>query len=477
MKTLYSKILVLYGILLAALLTGLWFILGQFFSLFDKSVSDSLHSQYVWFLFIVLLMGFALSLLMAGRLLKYYTRPIDEARDIASKLTQEEPYPVNLDREIEKDNELSFALIKIAQDLQEMSSLRAMEKERLNTLIESMGSGLIMLGREGRVNLVNGVFRQTFGFTNEELIGSNVKTIGLPKEMDEVIDTVFFTEQIKEIQVHLVNEDYPSSISVYGAPVIGTDGNWLGIVVVVHDITELIRLEKIRKDFVANVSHELRTPVTSIKGFTETLLDGAINDKGVAEDFLQIIQKESNRLQLLIEDLLVLSGVEREGFTLTFNKVNINDVISDALQSVSRAVGLKNMNIILKLTPETIIEGDKDRLNQIMVNLLSNAIAYSQEEKTVNLSLEVEDNCIQITVQDEGVGIPAEELPRLFERFYRVDRARSRDSGGTGLGLAIVKHLVEAHHGSVHVQSELHVGSTFRVKLPIKQSAEIKRKS
>lgn len=469
MRTLYSKIFVAYAILITILLTVLWFTLSQFFSLFAKDVTETVEVQYNWFLFIILLVGFALSLLMAGRLLKYYTHSIDEARNIAAMIRNNDFSLTKLEAHAEKDNDLSFALIKSTQDLQEMSNLRAMEKERLNTLIDSMGSGLIMIGREGRVNLVNGVFRHKFGFTRNQLIGKNVKTVGLPKEMDLLIESVFLTEQVKETQVNLIKEGTLFSISVYGAPVIGTDGNWLGIVVVVHDITELIQLEKIRKDFVANVSHELRTPVTSIKGFTETLLDGAIDDKEIAKEFLVIIQKESNRLQLILEDLLVLSGVEREGFTLTFNKVNINEVIYDALQSVSSAVKVKNMNIELDLAPSVYIEGDKDRLSQVMVNLLSNAIAYSREEKTITVLLEVIEDSIRIAVEDEGVGIPTEELPRLFERFYRVDRARSRDSGGTGLGLAIVKHLVEAHNGFVQVESELHVGSIFQVYLPINQ--------
>ena len=176
----------------------------------------------------------------------------------------------------EYDNELSNAINKITSNLQEISTLRIMEKERLKTLIESMGSGLLMFGREGTVNLVNGVFENTFGFLKEELIGKTFKTIGLPSDIENLIEDVFMTEQVHEQQVRVVTDDHLYHMSVYGAPVIGHHGNWLGIVVVMHDITELIHLEEVRKDFVANVSHELRTPITSIKGFAETLLDGAM---------------------------------------------------------------------------------------------------------------------------------------------------------------------------------------------------------
>jgi len=310
------------------------------------------------------------------------------------------------------------------------------------------------------------VFRKTFGFLHKEILGETVNTLGLPNEIESLIEKVFMTEQSSSTQVHLVVEGVSSSVSVHGAPVIGTRGDWLGIVVVIHDITELVRLEEVRKDFVANVSHELRTPVTSIKGFTETLLDGAMDERAVMKEFLEIIQRESNRLQQLIEELLVLSNVEREGFTLQYSNVNLVKVINEALKLLSGSIEQKNMNIVLNLPSEMVIKGDEDRLIQVMVNLLANAISYSMKEKTITIGVQEIEEAVLITVQDEGIGIEQAELGRLFERFYRVDRARSRDSGGTGLGLAIVKHLIEAHQGTVEVESELLVGTTIHIKLP-----------
>ena len=274
------------------------------------------------------------------------------------------------------------------------------------------------------------------------------------------------TEQSHERQVRLVKDGVSSSVSVYGAPVIGDHGNWLGIVVVIHDITELVRLEEVRKDFVANVSHELRTPVTSIKGFTETLLDGAMDERAVMKDFLEIIQKESNRLQLLIDELLVLSDVEREGFILQYNQVNLKNVIENALQLVSGNIDRKNMKVIFDMANEILIDGDEGRLIQVMVNLLSNAISYSKNEKTISICVTSQEKDVLIIVKDEGIGIEQAELERLFERFYRVDRARSRDSGGTGLGLAIVKHLIEVHNGTVEIYSKPSVGTEVHIKLP-----------
>ena len=469
MKGLYGRLVSAYAILLVTLLAGLGIILGQFFSLYNTGIDPAVQRNYFIYLIAVLLIAFILSLLMATKVLKTYAKPIDEMTAIATKIAQGDyvqPSPVF---EPNYDDELSVAVKQISENMDKMSTVRGMEKERLKTLIESMGSGLLMFGRGGSVSLVNGVFRKTFGFETAEVIGKTVNSIGLPNEIESLIEEIFMTEQRRETQVHVEVESKSVTFSVYGAPVIGSHGNWLGIVVVIHDITELVHLEEVRKDFVANVSHELRTPITSIKGFTETLLSGAMDEPAVLKEFLEIIQKESDRLHILIDDLLVLSGVERAGFKLEYTNVNLNKVIQDALQLVSGSIKEKNMEISFEKSADFFIEGDEGRLIQVMVNLLSNALSYSQAEKTIKVSVEKINRHVLMIVEDEGIGIESSELPRLFERFYRVDRARSRDSGGTGLGLAIVKHLVEAHNGTVEVYSKPSIGTAFYIKLPIKQ--------
>ncbi len=468
MSTLYSRLVIVYVVLLSVLLTGLGVVLGQFFHLFENNVEDKIQQQYMLYLIVILIISFALSLYMATRLLSIYAKPIDAVTAKALEIANKHSKLETVVNHSEPNDQLTSSINKIEETMEEMSAVRGMEKERLKTLIESMGSGLLMFGRGGTVNLVNEVFRNTLGFQDAKILGETVSELGLPVEIETLIDTVFMTEKSSTIQVHLVFDGITSSVSVYGAPVFGTDENWLGIVVVIHDITELVRLEQVRKDFVANVSHELRTPVTSIKGFTETLLAGAMDDKVVMKEFLGIIQKESNRLQQLIEELLILSDVEREGFELKYDQVNMEKVVADSLQLLSGIIKKKEMNIILDFSADMIIEGDEDRLIQVMVNLLSNAISYSPQEKTVKIQIKDDRENIFITVQDEGIGIEQVELTRLFERFYRVDRARSRDSGGTGLGLAIVKHLIEAHHGSVEIESELLVGTTVYITLPKK---------
>lgn len=469
MNRLFSRILIAYTIILSVLLTVLGIVLGQFFPLFANDTELSIQRQYWLFLIVILAFAFILSFLMGARVMRQYAKPIDEMTKTATLIAGGQ-YMARMPLSSEVvENDLSVAIIKIARTMQEMSTLRVMERERLKTLVESIGSALLMFGREGNVNLVNGIFRQTFGFTDNEVLGKSFHSIGLPTEIEKLIEDVFLTEQVHENHVKLENNGIVSYVKVYGAPVIGDHGNWLGIVVVLHDITELVRLENVRKDFVANVSHELRTPVTSIKGFAETLLDGAMDEPEVKKDFLEIILKESERLQLLIEDLLQLSHMERDEFTLQFAPINLIEVIDDALSVVSGNINRKNMVVDVNGPGRITVEGDASRLIQVMVNLFSNAIAYSKEKTTITISIKAFAEIVQIEVKDQGIGIGELELSRLFERFYRVDRGRSRDSGGTGLGLAIVKHLVEAHSGSVTVESKIGVGTTFRISLPIKQ--------
>ena len=469
MKDLYSRLTIACAILLSVLLTGLGIVLGQFFPLFARDIALDLQRQYWVYLIVTLIIAFILSLFIAMRMMLQYARPVDEVTKVAVQIAQGDYHARTKTDEPEYDNELAISINKIASNLQEISTLRIMEKERLKTLIESMGSGLLMFGREGSVNLVNGVFEKTFGFSKEESIGKTFKTIGLPIEIEKLIEDVFMTEQVREKQVRIDSGGYYSYMGVYGAPVIGRYGNWLGIVVVMHDITKLVRLEEIRKDFVANVSHELRTPITSIKGFTETLLDGAMHEPTIMKEFLEIIQKESNRLHLLIDDLLELSAIERENFSLQFGYVELPELMNDALKIVSGNLERKKMTINMDLADQIIVEGDESRLIQVMVNIFSNAINYSKEQTTITVSVKKVAEGAVIEVQDEGIGIEQTELVRLFERFYRVDRARSRDSGGTGLGLAIVKHLVEAHSGTVEVESAIGVGTLIRISLPLRQ--------
>lgn len=470
MRSLYSRLVMTFVTITIFLLIGIGVALGQLYPALFETFTPEQNTKFTLYLVVILAIAFVLVLFIALRTLQHYAKPVDDITVVATKLAKGESVDWLSHPHLHMHTDtLSIAIKEIAGKMEETAAKRGDEKDRLETLIDSIGSGLIMFGRGGTVRLVNGMFRNVFGFEEGSIVGKPLNSIGLPKGIEELIDSVYMTEKPAEAQVTVKKDFGEMSYSVLGAPVIGNHGNWLGIVIVVHDITELVRLEGVRKDFVANVSHELRTPITSIKGFTETLLSGALEDPEVSRNFLEIIHKESDRLSSLIEDLLVLSGVERAEFKLEYTYVDINQVIREALQLVSVSLNEKKMTVNFDPSETYFVSGDANRINQVFVNLLSNAITYSHDEKEIHIRLESQGEHLLIIVEDEGIGIESSELPRLFERFYRVDRARSRDSGGTGLGLAIVKHLVEAHEGTIEVYSKVGVGTAFYIKLPINQ--------
>jgi two-component system phosphate regulon sensor histidine kinase PhoR len=228
----------------------------------------------------------------------------------------------------------------------------------------------------------------------------------------------------------------------------------------------LKKLEQTRKDFVANVSHELKTPITSIKGFTETLLDGAKDDPQSLEAFLNIILIESDRLQTLIQDLLELSKIEQHRFKLDIKEIDLIAVLNEVMTILHKKAEEKGISLTFQPEAENLlIEGDLFRLKQVFINVINNAIMYTPRDGDITIVIEEKEHKVRIKVVDTGFGIEKHEIPRIFERFYRIDKARSRNSGGTGLGLAIVKHLIEAHKGTVSVKSEVGKGSTFTITL------------
>ncbi|EGG70071.1 sensor histidine kinase [Staphylococcus epidermidis] len=234
------------------------------------------------------------------------------------------------------------------------------------------------------------------------------------------------------------------------------------MVVVLHDITNLQKLENLRREFVANVSHELKTPITSIKGFAETLIEGAKNDEQSLDMFLNIILKESNRIESLVTDLLDLSHIEQQK-ELEINYMNLSELAINIIDNLQTQAYNKRIKIQSEIEKDVIIEAHENKIAQVITNLLSNAINYSSEDNKVIVRVYRNDNKVYLEIQDYGIGISETDQKRIFERFYRVDKARSRDSGGTGLGLSITKHIVEAHNGRIDVKSAPGKGSIFKV--------------
>jgi two-component system phosphate regulon sensor histidine kinase PhoR len=323
------------------------------------------------------------------------------------------------------------------------------------------------------VAVVNGSERLVFanpGFA--EILGLDV----LPTAGSALVEVVRQTELVEAVRKVLSGEPRVQSEIVTGtlwqhyfaitvASVRARETT--GAVVVLHDITELRKLERVRRDFVANVSHELRTPLTAIQGFTETLLAGAMDDPQNRGRFLEIILEHSRRLAHLTEDLLMLSKMDAERLELEIRRLSVSQLVESCLETSQRRAVQKDLRISFNLPPHVPdIAGDRRRLAEVLQNLLDNAIQYTLPGGEIVVRAETGQNEVILTVSDTGIGIPKADQPRIFERFYRVDVARSREAGGTGLGLAIAKHLVEVHGGRLWVESEVGQGSQFHFSVP-----------
>ncbi|HSI66548.1 MAG TPA: ATP-binding protein [Planococcus sp. (in: firmicutes)] len=463
MNTFRNRLLGTMLIWMGILLAGLLITIGQLFPIYAATDDP----QFILISFtVIFIVAMAISTVIGHRIIKIHAHPIENVTETAQELAKGNYRARAYEHGFEGTVQLSSTINVLARNLQEITAIKEMEQERLKTLIENMGSALIMIDRQGKVSLVNKTFLSEFDLSDEELKDRHYKELEIPVRLKKFIDSVFMTETPARNQLEFSAGIHTKHIEVYGAPVIGTHERWLGIVIVSHDITDLKRLEQIRKDFVANVSHELRTPVTSIKGFSETLLDGAYKDTPTLLSFLEIIQTESDRLEMLIKDLLDLSKVEKADFRVDAVSTEMKTVIERAVELVMPKAEEKKLALNTQLEP-LIVHGDSNRLIQVMTNLLINAVTYSHPETTITIRMFKQEENAVIQVEDQGIGMEESEIGRIFERFYRIDRARSRNSGGTGLGLSIVKHLVEAHNGKVQVESILGKGTTFTIYLPL----------
>ena len=418
----------------------------------------------------LLIIGFVIACLvvvfLGMKITGQYIRPIESVTKVAIELAKGNYKARAYESHSDETGMLSKAINILARNLQEMTLEQEMQQDRLHTLIENMGSGMILIDSRGYINLVNRSYKETFHVTDEEYLDRLYYESFHHTEIIELVEEIFMTEVKVRKQMLLPLGIERKHFEVYGAPIIGTNHEWKGIVLVFHDITELKKLEQMRKDFLANVSHELKTPITSIKGFSETILDTSMDNKKFCEHLLNIILKESERMQGLIEDLLDLSKIEQQGFKLSMGTVDMKGLLEDIHMVLDNKAGEKEISLQVNTLKRVSVIGDPSRLQQIFINLMNNAIVYTPAGGVVSVELAEDKYNAYIKVSDTGIGISKDEIPRIFERFYRVDKARSRNTGGTGLGLSIVKHLVEAHHGTITVDSEVGEGTTFTVVLP-----------
>jgi two-component system, OmpR family, phosphate regulon sensor histidine kinase PhoR len=348
---------------------------------------------------------------------------------------------------------------------EEQRRREAHQQSSTQTLLNRMTEGILLLDAAGRIRLVNPSLQAMFDLKGDVRGLTLLEALRSP-ELTALAARVAEGGAVLDHELILPGLDR-RCVQVNAVALSDERGRPEGQVLVLHDLTRLKRLENTRQEFVANVSHELRTPLSLIKGCVETLLDGAKNDPEVLSRFLRTIEKHADRLTYLIEDLLTLSQLESGRIALNLRSTQLREVVTRVVEDLQARAQLKEMSVENRLPADLFAQADGERLEQVFYNLVDNAIKYGRAGgHAVIEGREVAAGRVEVTVTDDGPGIPAEARERVFERFYRVDKARSREQGGTGLGLAIVKHIVQGHGGEVRLESEPGRGTSFRFTLP-----------
>lgn len=352
-------------------------------------------------------------------------------------------------------------LARLSADSQ---SARAQALSRQRAVLDSMVEGVLLLDDRGRVQLANRCFVEFFDL-GEDVQGRTVLEATRSHELDELASGVARDSGLVNRTLRLPGLQ-ERHVEINAAPIVDGQGNREGMVIVLHDVSRLTQLEKTREEFVANVSHELRTPLSLIKGYAETLLDPAEKDPEVLHTFLKTIDRNARRLQFLIEDLLAISALESGRLEMELRHISLSELVDTVVQDYGPAAKARGVRFQIDL-PDVQVSVDVERLHQVLGNLIDNAIKYGREQGEVFISAQdLPEQGIEVCVRSDGPGIPSDSLDRIFERFYRVDRARSRDQGGTGLGLSIVKHIIQSHGGQVRAESELGKGAAIFFTLP-----------
>jgi two-component system phosphate regulon sensor histidine kinase PhoR len=348
----------------------------------------------------------------------------------------------------------------------EQSDSMAQSAVERAALLNSMTEGVLVLDSAGRVVLANPALIRQFE-VRSPIVGQSILQALRLHQLQEIVERALEQGQVIDAEVQFPGLE-ERCLQVNATTLVNRVGKREGLLLVFHDLTQLKRLESTRKEFVANVSHELRTPLSMIKGYVETLLQGAHEDPSVRVRFLQTVGRHADRLTYLIEDLLTLSRLDSGQILLNRQPTELAPIAADVLADMRDRAASSRVELHHEVPAGLWVEVDGDRIRQVLVNLVDNAIKYGREGGQVWLrAREAGSGWAEISVQDDGPGIPPDALGRLFDRFFRVDRGRSRDQGGTGLGLAIVKHIVQAHQGEVRVASEHGHGATFTFTLPV----------
>ena len=426
----------------------------------DETLGNFRRNLWLWSLLILIVAG-AISLLVS----RSFTERVERLREFSRRVAEGDFRPLPGDGKGDTLEALGHSLNQTAARMDQTIRTLTEERNLSSAILGSMVEGVAVVNGGERLVFANPGFASILGLDVPPVSGSALLGVVRQTELIEAVRRVLAGESRVEAEIAtgtLRQHFFAATVAAVRA------GETSGAVIVLHDITELRKLERIRRDFVANVSHEFRTPLTAIQGFAETLLAGAVNDPQNRDRFLGIILEHARRLARLTEDLLKLSQMDAERLELELRPVGVSQLVESCYETARRRATEKELNLSLEL-PERLpdVTGDARRLQEVLQNLLDNAIQYTLPGGKIVLSAEATNEEVIFMVADTGIGIPQADQPRIFERFYRVDVARSREAGGTGLGLAIAKHLIEGHGGRIWVESEVGVGSKFHVSVPV----------
>ena len=397
------------------------------------------------------------------------TKPIKEMTEITHAMSEG-----SFDKKIKlKDKDeigiLADSINHMASTLRETIDNLSDKNVKMESILSSVVNGIIAIDANEKILFINPEAIKMMDIEETDIVGKKFLQIVRNNQIDNFLKNIIKQKSFSDMEF-TINFPYEKNLKIYTNPIKSMESeDVIGIIITIQDITDLRKLERMRTEFVANVSHELKTPLTSIKGFVETLKSGAIEDREIAIRFLNIIEDEADRLHRLIADILALSELETKKVKGRTEKIDVNNIACEVVSILDNQAKKKEIDITVMIQPDIMSPiGDPDRFKQMLINLIDNAINYTQEKGSVVVAAENYTNKIIVSVKDNGIGIPEDHIPRLFERFYRIDKARSRKVGGTGLGLAIVKHIVKSFNGEIEVISKVGEGTEFKITIPVK---------
>jgi len=411
-------------------------------------------------LILALILAFVLGYILTNGIIK----PINKIIHASSKFSKGDfNYTIYLNSD-DEIGELAATLNTMARSLEEKMGEIEIKNQHLLAIFESMVEGIIVVDKSNRILSVNSTVERIFNASRHDVEGKVFLEAIRNNDIADIIVSVLSSGTVMSSELTVI---WPvQKIFQINASPVFERGLVNGCLLVIHDITEIRKLETMRRDFVSNVSHELKTPLTAMKGFVETLLEGALDDKENARSFLKIIGDHTERLNNLVNDLLDLSYIESGEARFDKSGFYLSELAGRIIAGFGAQIKKKNISARVEIAPKCFVNADRNKIEQVFTNLIDNAIKFNREKGSIRIIAVPERTGIKVSVVDSGAGIPEKDLPRIFERFYRVDKARSRELGGTGLGLAIVKHIVELHGGAVGVESTEGLGSTFWFILP-----------